>query len=93
MDNSNTLLSLIKTRYLLYLIFFLVIAGCGCSTQKPFKFGVIADIQFADKDMRINRHYRTSILRLRESVEYFNESPPGFVIQVGDVIDGYADDQ
>nr|XP_033815783.1 manganese-dependent ADP-ribose/CDP-alcohol diphosphatase-like isoform X2 [Geotrypetes seraphini]XP_033815784.1 manganese-dependent ADP-ribose/CDP-alcohol diphosphatase-like isoform X2 [Geotrypetes seraphini] len=60
-----------------------------------FSFGVIADIQYADTDDRLNawgtrmRYYRHSLCLLQSAIEEWNkEIPcPSFVLQLGDIID------
>ena len=64
----------------------------GCGDKQPFTFSVAADIQYSDKDTRINRHYRESIERLKDYVEFLNNGSHAFMIQLGDVIDGHSDD-
>ena len=50
-------------------------------------FGVITDLHYADKDMAIERYYRESADKLRQSVETFNTLKPSFIIELGDFID------
>ncbi|XP_047465891.1 manganese-dependent ADP-ribose/CDP-alcohol diphosphatase [Mugil cephalus] len=67
--------------------------------QAPlFTFGVIADVQYADLDDGYNykrtnrRYYRTSLRLLRNAVESWSESSavkPEFILQLGDIIDGF----
>jgi len=59
-------------------------------TQKEgsFSFGVIADIQYADKEKRGARHYRKAIAKLEECVDELNRQELSFTIQLGDLIDG-----
>lgn len=67
-----------------------------CS-QPLFTFGVIADIQYADIDDGFNykhtrkRYYRSSIDLLRHAqVRWTTEAvKPTFILQLGDIIDGY----
>ena len=72
----------------------LLVLGCNTTTdkrsqrQEPFAFGVIADIQFGDKDTRGDRHYRESLGKLKECVEELNRRKLAFTIQLGDLIDG-----
>ncbi|KAM4691185.1 manganese-dependent ADP-ribose/CDP-alcohol diphosphatase [Rhinophrynus dorsalis] len=64
--------------------------------QKPyFTFGLIADIQYADKadglsGWKTMRYYRQSRLHLLKAIEEWNneEMLPTFVFQLGDIIDG-----
>lgn len=69
-----------------------------CSEQTPlFTFGVIADIQYADIDDGFNysetrrRYYRGSLQLLRNAQERWSESAvkPEFILQLGDIIDGF----
>ncbi|XP_040187112.1 manganese-dependent ADP-ribose/CDP-alcohol diphosphatase isoform X2 [Rana temporaria] len=62
-----------------------------------FTFGVIADIQYADKDDGYNyvqtrvRYYRSSLSLLQDATrEWASENaPPAFILQLGDIIDGF----
>ena len=70
----------------------------GCAflqgRERPqFRFGVLADIQYADKDTHGPRHYRAALGKLEECVDDLNRRDLAFVIQLGDIIDGYPDDQ
>jgi hypothetical protein len=53
-----------------------------------FSFGVIADIQYADKKIKGRRDYRVSIPRLQKCVNDLNQRDLAFTIQLGDIIDG-----
>eukprot|EP00808_Paulinella_micropora_P029170 g12296.t1 len=61
-----------------------------------FKFGLIADIQYADSEDAFNfdgskrRFYRSALNSVRAGVRAWNEEPGGiaFVGQLGDIIDG-----
>lgn len=76
----------------------LILAGAlaGCRTpstgsdqnQESFTFGVITDIQYADKAPQGPRHYRTSLSRLEECTGELNRYNLAFTIQLGDIIDG-----
>ncbi|XP_051523228.1 manganese-dependent ADP-ribose/CDP-alcohol diphosphatase isoform X1 [Myxocyprinus asiaticus] len=66
--------------------------------ERPvFTFGIIADIQYADIDDGLNflrtrrRYYRNSLQLLRNAIQSWNEEhvKPGFILQLGDIIDGY----
>ena len=60
-------------------------------------FGVITDVQYADIPDRENgqktawRHYRNSLRCVREAVNHWQTSPSklSFVVQIGDIIDGF----
>ncbi|XP_063312699.1 manganese-dependent ADP-ribose/CDP-alcohol diphosphatase-like [Pelobates fuscus] len=64
-------------------------------TQQPyFTFGVIADIQYADRPdgisgWRTMRFYRQSLLHLRQAIDEWKteDIPLQFVLQLGDIID------
>ncbi|XP_062330714.1 manganese-dependent ADP-ribose/CDP-alcohol diphosphatase [Osmerus eperlanus] len=68
----------------------------GCS-QPLFTFGVIADIQYADIDDGFNfkrtrkRYYKSSLRLLRNALESWESAPvkPTFILQLGDIIDGF----
>nr|XP_046233204.1 manganese-dependent ADP-ribose/CDP-alcohol diphosphatase [Scatophagus argus] len=69
-----------------------------CPQQTPlFTFGVIADIQYADIDDGYNysrtrrRYYRSSLQLLRNAQETWSEPAvvPEFILQLGDIIDGF----
>nr|DBA27470.1 TPA: hypothetical protein GDO54_007959 [Pyxicephalus adspersus] len=66
--------------------------------QEPlFTFGVIADIQYADKDDGYNyvktriRYYRSSLSLLQDAAQDWASEPaqPAFILQLGDIIDGF----
>ncbi|MDD4190933.1 MAG: metallophosphoesterase [Mangrovibacterium sp.] len=65
--------------------------GKNNTPRQSVRFGVIADIQFADKDSNNRRFYRTSIQRLRQCVTDLNAERPAFAIQLGDIIDGHKE--
>ncbi|MEQ8766440.1 MAG: metallophosphoesterase [Planctomycetota bacterium] len=57
-------------------------------TPEPaFRFGIVADVQYADKDTAGKRHYRTSLERLKRCVGELNRHDLAFVVQLGDLID------
>lgn len=56
--------------------------------MKAFAFGIVSDVQYADKDTAENRNYRQAINKLASCVEDFNNTGLDFVIQLGDIIDG-----
>ena len=74
-------------------------AATTAATAPPrphFAFGVIADVQWADEDDGSNyantvvRHYRGAFRALGRAVEWWRAlpTPPSFVAQLGDLIDG-----
>ncbi|NIR47299.1 twin-arginine translocation signal domain-containing protein [candidate division KSB1 bacterium] len=56
-----------------------------------FSFGIVADLHYAEKDMRINRYYRHSDEKLHRCIETFNRNKLPFAITVGDLIDKAPD--
>lgn len=62
-----------------------------------FTFGLIADIQYADLEDGCNfhgtrkRYYRNSLHLLRNAIRHWNEEEvkPSFILQLGDIIDGF----
>lgn len=67
------------------------------STAPVFTFGLIADIQYADLKDGYNfhgtrkRYYRNSLHLLRNAIRHWNEEEvkPSFILQLGDIIDGF----
>jgi 3',5'-cyclic AMP phosphodiesterase CpdA len=51
------------------------------------RFGLVADIQYADCEPQGNRYYRNSLKKLDECVAYLNESKVNFTINLGDASD------
>lgn len=58
------------------------------AAEPLFRFGVIADIQYADKPAPGVRQYRTSLAKLDRCVAWLNQQPLAFVANLGDIIDG-----
>lgn len=62
-----------------------------------FTFGIVTDVQYMDKDDGNNfqktrtRYYRHSLNLLRSAIDAWNKEPvlPSFILQLGDVIDGF----
>ncbi|XP_078510864.1 manganese-dependent ADP-ribose/CDP-alcohol diphosphatase-like isoform X2 [Lissotriton helveticus] len=76
-----------------------ICSECKESSRSPepfFTFGVIADIQYADKEDALSvwktkmRYYRNSYYLLKSAIEEWNGAAPQprFVLQLGDIIDG-----
>ena len=65
------------------------------SETELFRFGAFADLQYGDWDDRQNysgtrnRFYRNSLEILKRSVDIFCREKVDFVIQLGDLIDGF----
>lgn len=54
---------------------------------RPFVFGLVTDIHYADADAGGSRHYRDSMGKLQEAVETFNRRGVSFVVELGDFVD------
>ncbi|XP_077406904.1 manganese-dependent ADP-ribose/CDP-alcohol diphosphatase [Vanacampus margaritifer] len=73
----------------------------SCQRAPLFTFGVIADVQYADMEDGLNfsqtrrRYYRNSLGLLRNARESWSHSAarPKFIIQLGDIIDGFNKDR
>lgn len=65
-----------------------LLMSSGCVTKPMFSFGIVADVQYADKDQAGSREYRESIGKLGEAVSVYNDEKLAFVVQLGDFIDG-----
>lgn len=72
------------------LLWCLLLAGSNLFSQTNhealFKFGVIADVQYADRKDHGTRYYRSSLNKLAEAVDVFNEEKVDFVVSLGDFI-------
>ncbi len=60
-------------------------------TEPLFRFGLLADVQYADKPDAGARRYRLALEHLDECVADFSGSGLAFVAQLGDVIDGQSE--
>lgn len=76
-------------KYLLIIILGTITLQVSYAQAEPlFKFGLVADPQYADKPTKNNRHYRESLWKLSEAIDTFNYHKVDFVQTLGDVIDG-----
>ena len=59
------------------------------SSAPLFRFGVVADPQYADLEpnLTLNRYPANSLAKLREAIEEFNRHELAFVVTLGDIID------
>ena len=69
-----------------------LLTGCGSrfsqsQDAKPFSFGVVTDVQYADADPGGSRIYRASPMKLKRCVDFLNTQDLAFVIHLGDLID------
>ena len=60
---------------------------CGQNRKPLFSFGVIADVQYADKEPAGTRYYRLSVSKLKNALNAFRLDSVDFVITLGDLID------
>jgi manganese-dependent ADP-ribose/CDP-alcohol diphosphatase len=81
-----------------------VLAGLGCnstaasadsntlemstSSDLPFSFGLLSDVQYADKETVGKRRYRDGLVNLKNCVKDFRSKDLRFVVHCGDIIDG-----
>ena len=69
--------------------FSFVLVAFGQQAEQPiFRFGIVADVQYADKPAKGKRHYNESADKLRACVSDFNRQELAFVANLGDTIDG-----
>jgi alkaline phosphatase len=60
-------------------------------TESDFSFGVVADLHYAHKDMRNNRYYRESLMKVQQCVEEFQSRELPLAIVLGDFVDSAPD--
>jgi manganese-dependent ADP-ribose/CDP-alcohol diphosphatase len=78
--------NLIKIIFYAGLLLSGVIVSAQTMAQPLFRFGVIADVQYADLPDAGTRHYRKSPAKLAEAVDHFNSEEVAFVFSLGDFI-------
>lgn len=76
----------LKYSFLCCLLLLASTAVAQTSEQPLFTFGVIADVQYADRDNHNTRHYRGSLKKFSDAIEVFNNQKVDFVISLGDFI-------
>lgn len=57
------------------------------ATEPNFRFCMVTDVHFADKEPAGSRHYRQSVEKLQHAIEQFRKDRPHFVVALGDLID------
>ncbi len=57
-------------------------------SDSPFSFGLLSDVQYADKETVGKRRYRDGLVNLKNCVEDFRTKDLRFVVHCGDIIDG-----
>ncbi len=77
-----------RTTLILSIAITLFAAGVRARESGPeVRFGLVADIQYADADPVRSRYYRNSLEKLDECVEALNLEGVAFTVNLGDVID------
>ncbi|MDP8243694.1 MAG: metallophosphoesterase [Candidatus Hinthialibacter antarcticus] len=67
--------------------FFASAFSSSAFAQSALRFGVVTDAHYCDCDPRGSRHYRESIAKMRECVEFMNEQQVEFLVELGDLKD------
>ncbi len=79
-----------KYRYkYIFLLYFLLSARelfSQANATPLFQFGVMADVQYADRENHGTRYYRSSLKKLTEAVDVFNKEKTDFIVHLGDFI-------
>ena len=71
---------------------FLLILCAWQSRAQVIRFGLIADIQYANADTRGSRFYRSSLQKLEAAVADLNQQKLPFLINLGDITDRNPED-
>lgn len=75
-------------KHILILIIILVTSfGSYSQTGPVLKIGLVADPQYTNRPNRKRRHYRKSLIKLKEAIRVFNSTDIDFVQNLGDIID------
>lgn len=61
-----------------------IISGTG---ESPLRFGIVADVHYADTQTRGTRYYRDSLAKLSECVATMNDQKVDFLVELGDFKD------
>lgn len=59
--------------------------------MKQFSFGLLTDIQYADRPMQIGRYYRNALYKTNNCIDALNRVPVDFCVHLGDLIDWPGD--
>lgn len=79
---------MVKTNcYSLLICFLLLVHGMAKGQQPIVRFGVIADIQYADKDDHGSRYYRNSLEKMDSCIVNLNQEKLAFNVVFGDLVD------
>jgi len=60
------------------------------AAEKPFSFGLVTDVHYAEMPTRGSRHYRDSLDKLSKAVELFRRRKLFFLAELGDFVDAGA---
>ncbi len=55
--------------------------------RSSVRVGMATDLHYADKAPAGSRHYRESLAKLAEATNYFQQTKPAFIVELGDFID------
>lgn len=81
-------MGVIKIRPFLHLLFILIYVNTyGQEAVEPIRIGLIADIQYADKEDGKTRFYRSSLPKLEQAVQQLNQDSLLFTVVLGDLVD------
>lgn len=61
--------------------------AAGVEEKPLLHFGLITDVQYADADPEGERHYRESVPKLKDAVEWLAKRDLPFTLHLGDLID------
>lgn len=79
------------SRFRYIIPFLLLVLSCAQSFaqvgHRPLRIGLIADIQYADKEDSRTRFYRSSVPKLDEAVQFLNNEQLAFTVVMGDLVD------
>ena len=59
----------------------------GAKRGKALRFGVVTDTHYSDREVGGTRHYRDSLKKMQEAIDYFNRADLDFIIELGDMKD------
>lgn len=80
-----------RRSFLVVLLAALVCASSVRAARPILSIGVVADIQYADKETKRRRRYRSALPKLEKCVADWMDDHLDFVVQLGDSIDGNKD--
>jgi hypothetical protein len=78
------------TRWRAWLLAIGAAASVGHAAEPVLRFGLVADVQYADKPTQGARRYAESKAKLAACVADLAQQELGFVVSLGDLIDGHG---